>query len=111
MSTFMRLSAAAASIILISVVLGFELGAAAQADNDNKNEFSNLPEVVSPGADSLKNIKTRSIAGFQTASIRTRSAWSSAYPAANPVGPVAGNVRMAVPRLRSIPPACLMAMN
>jgi len=110
MSTFMRLSAAAASVFLICAVLGFELGAAAQADNDN-TAHSTTPSVVSPGAGSLKNIKTRSIAGFQTAAIRTSSVWSSAYPAANPIGPAAGNVRAARPRLRSMPSACLVAMN
>ena len=112
MSTFMRLNAAAASIFLISVVLGFELGVAAVADNDNRDaKISSAPGVVSAAAGSLRNVRTRSIAGYSTATIRDRTAWSAAYPSANPAGPLAGNVRMAMPRLRAIPSACLMAMN
>lgn len=112
MSTFTRLSAAAASIFLISVVLGFELGVAAVAANDNKSaEIFNLPAVVSPGAGSQKNIKTRSIAGFAALSINNQRLTSSGYPAANSVGPAPGNVRVATRRSRSMISACLMAMN
>lgn len=112
MSTFTRLSAAAASIFLISVVLGFELGVAALAGNDDRSaEVFNIPGIESPGAGSQKNIKTRSIAGFATLSINNQRLTSSSYPAANPVGPAAGNVRLATQRLRSMTSACLMAMN
>jgi len=112
MSTFTRHSAAAASIFLISTILGFELGAAAVAANDNKSaEIFNVPAMVSPGAGSQKNIKTRSIAGLAAFSIGNQSLASSSYPAANRVGPVPGNVRVAARRLRAIPSACLMAMN
>jgi hypothetical protein len=113
MSTFTRLSAAAASIIVISVILGFELGAAALYHHNVENvEISRGPDVISPGSASEKNIKTRSIAGFQAAALSFSSFTSTAYPAANPVGPAAGNIRVAMPKkMRSIPSSCLMAMN
>lgn len=113
MSTFTRLSAAAASIVVISVILGFELGAAALYHHTVENvEISRGPDVASPGAGSQKNIKTRSIAGFQAAALGFNSLASTAYPAANPIGPVASNIRVAPAKtMRSIPSACLMAMN
>jgi hypothetical protein len=112
MSTFMRISAAAASIIVISGVVGFELGAAALPHDGEQNiETSNGPDVVSPGSASQKNMKTRSIAGFATASISFAGLSTASYPAANPVGPAAGDTRVAVKKMRSIQSACLMAMN
>ena len=112
MSTATRLSAAAVSIVVISAALGFELGAAANSYDSSENvDFSGAGAALSPGAGSHRNVKTRSIAGFQSAFDSARTYASSSYPMANPVGPMASDTRVKVRVTRSIAPACQMALN
>ena len=112
MSTFMRLSAAAVSVIVISAVVGFELGAAMlPAAELAVTEISNGPGIASPGAGSRENMKTRSIAGYMSAERDFHSLSSPNMPAANPVGPSASDTRQAVPAMRALASACLIASN
>jgi hypothetical protein len=111
MSTFLRPSAAIASVIVISAAFGF--GVAATVLSSEKASVivvSNGPVVASPGA-SRENVETRSIAGLKTSRLATRSISLMAYAVPNPLGPVAGNVHANLGRTRAIAPACLMAMN
>ena len=112
MSTATRLSAAAVSIVVISAALGFELGAAANSHDVSENvDSSGVGAALSPGAGSHRNVKTRSIAGLQSAFDSVRAYASNSYPMANPVGPQASDTRVKIKLTRSIAPACLMAMN
>src|SRR5262245_28195035 len=112
MSTFMRLSAAAVSVIVMSAVVGFELGAAMlPAAELTVTDISNGPGIASPGAGSRENLKTRSIAGYMSAELDFRGLSSRNMPAANPVGPAASDTRQAVPMMRGFTSACLIASN
>jgi hypothetical protein len=111
MSTLLRLSAASASVILVSAALGFELGAAMVPANANDlTEISSGPRVVSPGS-SRENVATRSIAVLRGFSFASRSISSRNVPAMNLAGPEASNVHANLGRTRAIASACLMAMN
>lgn len=112
MSTFMRLSAAAVTIIAISAVLGFELGVAAVSNYAAENIlFSDAPVVASPGAGSQRNMKTRSVAGLESAFGNFPKLASTSYPMPNPIGPKAADTRVKIKMTRSIAPLCQMAMN
>jgi hypothetical protein len=116
MSTFLRLRAAAASIIVISAAFGFGVAANMLAASEPVEiAIGSGPDIASPGS-SRENIETRSIAGYRSAALATRSLSAAAYPAINPQGPAAGNVHADLGPTRSLAAiatvsACLMAMN
>lgn len=112
MSTSLRLSAAAVSVIVISAVVGFELGAAMlPAMELAEAGMSKGPGISSPGSESRENLKTRSIGGLAGLDFSSRNVASANVPSANPIGPPPSDTRVAALSLRSIASACLIASN
>ena len=115
MFPFLRFSAVMASIVVASTAFGFGLAATLLPTTD-AGQISNGPQVVSPGSASRGNLETRSIAGYQAVSFKTRSiVVADAFdmvnsPAVNSQGPVPGleHANMGH-RTREIVSACLMA--
>ncbi|MBL0373751.1 hypothetical protein JJB09_17145 [Rhizobium sp. KVB221] len=112
MSTSLRLSAAAVSVIVISAVVGFELGAAMlPAMEVARAEISKGPGIASPASNSRENLKTRSIAGLLALDFAAHGVASANVAVANPIGPAPSDTRVAVHAMRSIVSACLIASN
>ncbi|MDB5525286.1 MAG: hypothetical protein JWM58_3049 [Rhizobium sp.] len=112
MSNFMRFSAAAASIVVISSAFGFGLATTMLSANELAlTDNGTGPNVASPGTQSRLNTETRSIAGARKIVLASRSIASLAFPAMNQEGPAAGVPHANLGRTRAITSACLMAMN
>lgn len=117
MFPFLRFSAVMASIVVASTAFGFGLATTLLPTRDaGQIEISNGPRVVSPGSESRGNLETRSIAGYQAVSLKSRSLdvvdgfAIINSPAMNPQGPVPGLEHANLgQRTREIVSACLMA--
>jgi hypothetical protein len=106
-----------ASIVVASTAFGFGLATTLLPAQDNsRSEISNGPRVASPGSESRGNLGTRSIAGYQAVSFKSRSVdiidgfATVNSPAIDPEGPTPGLQHANLGRrTREIVSACLMA--